>query len=93
MRYSKDPDRPVEQRDADAGEDFLLGDLDVLGVLLLRVSVQLGLGQTEQVVDEVGVALDVDMLDQSEVSIECGWTRTMDQSQLTWSSVQAEMPQ
>ena len=90
MKYSKDPDRPVEQRDADAGEDFLLGDLDVLGVLLLRVSVQLGLGQTEQVVDEVGVALDVDMLDQSEVSIEW-WT--VDQSQLTWSSVQAEMPQ
>ena len=60
-------------------------------MLLLRVSIQLGLGQTEQVVDEVGVTLDVNMLDQSEVSIECGWT--MDQSQLTWSSVQAEMPQ
>ena len=72
MKYSKDPDRPVEQRDANAGEDFLLGYLYVLGVFLLGVSVQLGLGQTEQVVDEVGVALDVDMLDQSEVSIECG---------------------
>ena len=66
----KDPDRPVEQCDANAGEDFLLGDLYILGVFLLGVSVQLGLGQTEQVVDEVGVALDVDMLDQSEVSTE-----------------------
>ena len=42
-------------------------------MFLLGVSVQLGLGQPEQVVDEVGVTLDVDMLDQSEVSIEwCG---------------------
>ena len=91
MKYSRDPGRPVEQCDTDAGKDFFLGNLDVLGVLLLGVSVQLGLGQTEQVVDEVGVALDVDMLDQSEVSIECGCG--VDQSQLTWSSVQAEMPQ
>ena len=57
-----DPLKSFVQTDADAGQDFLLRDLDRLGVSLLTKSVQFRLGQADQFGDEVGRAFDVDVL-------------------------------
>ena len=65
MTFTKsllDPLKAFIEADADARQNLLLGDLDRFGVPLLTQPVQLRLGETDQLRNEIRGALDVDML-------------------------------
>jgi hypothetical protein len=56
------PLKAFVKANADACKNLLLGDLDRFGMALLAQPVQLRLGKTDQLRDEIGRPFDVDVL-------------------------------